>query len=366
MSKTYSVCQDKLRPEVDNKLQKSSTNRMSILLRGEHMNEILQPIMPWLTALLGPEIDWKQVFLIGMTPIFLLAFMIEFVVQNKRGHGAQFYWKEILANLALGGSYQIVEAVMRLLVTGAIFGTVYQYRLFDVPVNGWTILPIFVAVELCYYCFHRASHRVRWFWAAHVPHHSGEVMNFTNAMRQSLLNAFTGNFIFFLPLVWLGVPPAVVMFCYAVDLAYQYFVHTEMVGKFPAWFEYIFDTPSNHRVHHGRNPQYIDKNYGGVLIIFDRMFGTYEEEVEKVEYGITEQIRSYNFLVLNVHELVDMVRDVLAKGPLSQRLKHLYMPPDWTRPNHTPIRTWKTEHRETPKSNQPLNSMNSGMNNVSA
>ncbi|HQV22834.1 MAG TPA: sterol desaturase family protein, partial [Agitococcus sp.] len=153
-------------------------------------------------------------------------------------------------------------------------------------------------------------------------------------------------FIFFFPLVWLGVPPPIVLFCYAVDLAYQYFVHTESIGKFPAWFEYIFDTPSNHRVHHGRNPQYIDKNYGGVLIIFDRMFGTYAKEAEKVEYGITEQIRSYNVLILNFHELVDMMRDVMAKGSLVQRLKHLYMPPDWTRPDHTPIRTWKTEHKE--------------------
>jgi sterol desaturase/sphingolipid hydroxylase (fatty acid hydroxylase superfamily) len=310
------------------------------------MNEFFQPATQWLMATMGPDFDWKQVFLIGMTPIFLLAFMIEYVVQKNRGHSSQFYWKEIFANLMLGASYQIFEAVMWVLVTGSIFMWVYQYRLFDVPVNGWTILPIFVAVEFSYYWLHRAMHRVRWFWAAHVPHHSGEVMNFTNAMRQSLLNAFTGNFIFFLPLVWLGVPPPIVLFCFAVDLAYQYFVHTESIGKFPAWFEYIFDTPSNHRVHHGRNPQYIDKNYGGVLIIFDRMFGTYAKEAEKVEYGITEQIRSYNVLILNFHELVDMMRDVMAKGSLVQRLKHLYMPPDWTRPDHTPIRTWKTEHKE--------------------
>ena len=312
------------------------------------MNEIFQPAIQWLVANLGPDIDWKQVFLIGMTPIFLLAFMIEFVVEHKRGHGKNFFWKETIANLSLGASYQVFEAVMWILVTGGIFTWVYQHRVFDVPVNGWTILPIFVAMEFCYYCFHRAAHRVRWFWTAHVPHHSGETMNFTNAMRQSLLNAFTGSFVFFLPLVFLGVPPAVVMFCYAVDLAYQYFVHTESIGKFPAWFEYIFDTPSNHRVHHGSNPQYIDKNYGGVLIIFDRLFGTYEPEVEKVEYGITHQIRSYNFLVLNVHEFVDMMRDVMAAGSIWQRLQHFWMPPDWERPNHTPIRTWTTELRNAP------------------
>ena len=183
------------------------------------------------------------------------------------------------------------------------------------PVNGFTIVPIFVVVEFCYYWFHRTSHRVRWFWAAHVPHHSGEVMNFTTAMRQSLLNAFVGVFVFYLPPVWLGIPPAVVLFLLAVDLAYQYFVHTEAIGRLPRGFEYVFDTPSNHRAHHGRNPRYIDRNYGGVLIIFDRLFGTYVEETEPVDYGITQQIRSTNFLVLNLHEFVDMWRDVFAPRP---------------------------------------------------
>ncbi len=309
------------------------------------MTEMLQPLMPWLHNIFGEDVDWKQVFLIGMSPLFLLAFMAEFVVERKRGHAGNFCWKEIVANLSLGASYQVFEALMWLLLTGGIFAWVYEHRLFTIPVNGWTILPIFVGTEFCYYWFHRTSHRVRWFWAAHVPHHSGETMNFTTAMRQSVLNAFVGTFVFYLPLVWLGVPPAVVMFCLAVDLAYQYFVHTEAVGRFPAWYEHVFDTPSNHRVHHGRNPEYIDKNYGGVLILFDRWFGTYVEERAKVDYGITQQIRSYNFLVLNVHEMVDMLRDVFSPGPWGQRLKHLVMPPDWQRPGHKPVRTWETEGR---------------------
>ena len=211
--------------------------------------------------------------------------------------------------------------------------------------NGFTIVPIFVVVEFCYYWFHRTSHRVRWFWAAHVPHHNGEVMNFTTAMRQSLLNAFVGVFVFYLPPVWLGIPPAVVLFLLAVDLAYQYFVHTEAIGRLPRGFEYVFDTPSNHRAHHGRNPRYIDRNYGGVLIIFDRLFGTYVEETEPVDYGITQQIRSTNFLVLNLHEFVDMWRDVFAPGPVLQRLKHLWMPPEWERPGHRPIHTWSVERK---------------------
>ena len=314
------------------------------------MDELQQLLTPYLQPLFGANVDWKQVFLMGMTPIFLLAFMLEFVVEKKRGHSRQFSVREIIANLSLGAGYQVAEAIMWLLITGAIFGWAYQHRLFDIAVNGWTIIPTFVLVEFCYYWFHRCSHRVRWFWSAHVPHHSGEVMNFTTAMRQSLLNAFVGIYVFYLPPVLLGVPPAVVMFCLAVNLAYQYFVHTEAIGRLPGWYEYIFDTPSNHRVHHGRNTQYIDKNYGGMLIIFDRWFGTYEAEVEPVEYGIPRQIKSYNFLVLNLHEFVDMWRDVLAPGPLSQRLKHFVMPPAWERKGHTPINTWTVERKGEAKS----------------
>lgn len=311
--------------------------------------EMLNLLHYWL----GENVDWKQVFLIGMTPVFLLALMLEFAATGKQQRRLRFHWKEIMANLSLGATYQVAEAVMWLLLTGAVFSWVYQHRLFDMPVNGWTIIPIFVLVEFCYYWFHRCSHRSRWFWAAHVPHHSGETMNFTMAMRQSFLNAFLGTFVFYLLPVLLGVPPAVVMFLLAVDLAYQYFVHTEAVDRLPRWYEYLFDTPSNHRVHHGRNPQYIDKNYGGVLIIFDRMFGTYEQEDEQVEYGITQQIRSYNFLVLNLHEFIDMWRDVLAPGPLWQRLKHLWMPPGWERPGHKAIHTWTVERKDGSSTSLP-------------
>ena len=140
-----------------------------------------------------------------------------------------------------------------------------------------------------------------------------------------------------MPLVLLGVNPAAVFFLYAVDLTYQYFVHTEAVVKLPRWVEYVFNTPSNHRVHHGRNEEYIDHNYGGVLIIFDRWFGTYAEERDDnpVEYGITRQVRSHNILTLNFHEFADMWRDVFRPGPWWQRLQHLIRPPEWQRPDQS-------------------------------
>ncbi len=289
--------------------------------------------MDWmlrLQALLG-EADWKQVVLTVMTPLFLLGFAMEWVAMRRRGTLGQFEWKDILANLSLGAAYQVFELGAYALVTGVGTLWFYAHRLWTIPANAWTIVPIFIGVEFCYYWFHRTSHRVRWFWSAHVVHHSGERMNMTTAMRQSLLYSVTGWWLFFMPLVLLGVHPAVVFFLYGCDLAYQFFIHTESVGQLPAWMEYLFGTPSNHRVHHGRNPQYIDKNYGGVLIVFDRMFGTYQKEEEAVDYGIVRQVHSYNLLTLNFHEFLDMWKGVLRPGPLWLRLKHLWAPPEWVR-----------------------------------
>lgn len=290
-------------------------------------------LLSLLHATFGAHIDWKQVVLMGMTPLFLIGFAMEWRIMRGRGQRDQFVARDILANLGLGASYQVFEVVAHTLVTGAAVLWLWQHRLFDIPVNAWTIVPIFLGVEFCYYWFHRASHRVRWFWSAHVVHHSSEHMNMTTAMRQSLLYSVTGWWLFFSPLILLGVHPAVVFFLYACDLAYQFFIHTESVGKLHPWIEFIFDTPSHHRAHHGRNPQYIDKNYGGVVIIFDRLFGTFEPEVEKVDYGIPRPVNSHNILTLNFHEFIDMWRDVARPAPLWERLRNLWMPPD-----HAPAR----------------------------
>lgn len=295
------------------------------------MNELVQIIS---SALSGPDVDWMQVILIGMTPIFLIAFAIEWHLRRKNGPKhrmwSQFDWREIFTNLGLGGSYQIFEVVMHVLINGALISWFYSQRLFDIPVNGWTILPIFVGVEFCYYWFHRCSHKLRWFWSAHVVHHSSETMNMTTAMRQSLLYSITGWWLFFMPLVVLGVHPTVVFVLYACNLSYQFFVHTEAVGKLHPCLEFWLDTPSNHRVHHGRNLDYIDQNYGGVLIIFDRLFGTYVEEQRDnpVEYGIVNQIHSRNILTLNFHEFNAMWRDAFRAGGLLKGFVLLLSPPN--------------------------------------
>jgi len=297
----------------------------------------MMAFIAWMEASFGAHIDWKQVILVGLGPVFGMAFLLEWQYLRRRRSAdymrRQFDWKDALSNINLGGAYQLFELIVHGLFVGTAVFWFWEHRFFTIPINGWTLLPIFIGVEFCYYWFHRSSHRVRWFWSAHVVHHSGEQMNMTTAMRQSLLYPLTGWWLFFMPLVLLGVHPAVVFVLYACDLAYQFFIHTEAVGKLHPWVEYVFDTPSNHRVHHGRNPQYIDKNYGGVIILFDRWFGTYAVEQEAVDYGIaTRQPQSRSVLVLNFHEFIDLWRDVLQPGPLRARLKHLWAPPEHVRP----------------------------------
>ncbi|PJE79200.1 hypothetical protein CI610_01846 [invertebrate metagenome] len=184
-------------------------------------------------------------------------------------------------------------------------------------------------MEFFYYWFHRVSHRVRWFWCAHVVHHSGETMNMSTAMRQSLTYTLNASHFFWVPLILFGFEPRWVMLALAVNLAYQYFVHTEAIRRLPDWFEFVFNTPSHHRAHHGRNREYIDKNYGGILIIFDRIFGTFEPEAAPVNYGIPKPVNSYNILTLNFHEWRAMFRDARQADSWRQRLGFLFMPPQW-------------------------------------
>lgn len=245
---------------------------------------------------------WQEWILPLMGLPFFLIFLIEWMYQKLNKQDQNFSWQRALTNFGLGGSYISFEMIIQALIVLPICMWLYQYRLFTIEVNWLTALPIFVAVEFCYYWFHRASHRITWFWSAHVVHHSDDKMNLSTAMRQSLLYSIVGWWLFFTPIMILGVNPVWVFFFYALDLIYQFFIHTETINKCPKWMEFIFDTPSNHRAHHGTNPEYIDKNYGGVLIIFDRIFGTYvkEDEVNNpVIYGaIGEKVTNNIFHII--------------------------------------------------------------------
>lgn len=295
--------------------------------------DILQLVWQAINTYLQNNPDWKMVLLIGMTPIFIATFALEYWVMTKRNDPkADFHLPDIISNLGLGGSYQVFELVYFALFVDAAFNWFYQFRIFTIDITPLTCILLFFMLEFNYYWFHRASHRIRWFWCAHVVHHSSEHMNLTTAMRQSLTYTLNFSHFFWVPMILIGFEPKVVMIALALNLIYQYFIHTQSVGKFHPAIEYIFNTPSHHRAHHGRNPEYIDKNFGGIVIFYDRLFGTFAEENEPVDYGIPRQIHSINPITLNFHEWKDMFKDVLKPGPLSLRLKHLWAPPEWQRP----------------------------------
>lgn len=278
--------------------------------------------------------DAKALFLVAMLPIFALTIVLE----AWRFRGTDIYsLKDSVASMTLGASYVLLEVVVNALFVYAVLDWVYSYRVMTISMNAWTFLLLFVLVDFLFYVYHYTAHKVRWFWATHVVHHASEHMNFTTAGRQSTLYAFSGLFLFFLPAALLGFAPEWGLFALAVNLSYQWFIHTQWVKKLPRVIEFIFNTPSHHRVHHGRNPEYIDRNFGGTLIIWDRLFGTFVEEREDLppEYGITRQIHSYNPVTLTLHEFIALFRDMAKPGPLWLRLKHLWATPEWQRPEAT-------------------------------
>lgn len=211
-------------------------------------------------------------------------------------------------------------------VIGAVFIAGHEIAPMHLSIKDWRVWAGgFVAVEFVYYWFHRWSHAVRWLWASHAVHHSASEMTFPAAIRLGWTNLISGGWLLFLPLVLIGLEPLMVSVLLGANLTYQFFLHTELVGKLGA-LEYVLNTPSHHRVHHGANPQYIDKNFGGVLIIFDRLFGTFAEEQEDVpvRYGLVHPLTSKNPIEIALHEWARMVADLRNAGSFSDALRVLF------------------------------------------
>ena len=274
---------------------------------------------------LGPE----ALLLLGLGPVFLA--FIAWEAWRTRGKGL-YSVGDTANNAFLALSHQAVDALAWSALIGVYFW-VHQYRAWDVPLTAASGLVLFLGQDFLYYWFHRASHRVRWLWAAHVVHHSSERLNFSTAFRQSLMYPVAGMWVFWLPLALVGFDPHHILLIVSANLAYQFFVHTQAVGRLGP-LEWVFNTPSHHRAHHARNPRYIDRNYGGVLIVWDRLFGTFSPEVdaEPPDYGIRRQIHTDNPLRTIFHEWTAMLRDVMRPGSLRMRLAHLWRPPEWQRP----------------------------------
>ncbi|MFN8151066.1 MAG: sterol desaturase family protein [Solirubrobacterales bacterium] len=196
------------------------------------------------------------------------------------------------------------------------------------PSDWWTWVLLFFADDFSYYWFHRVSHESRFFWASHVVHHSSTHYNLSTALRQTWVPMTYLPFWLWLPAV--GFEPWMVLLAQSWSLIYQFGIHTERIGKLPRPIEYVFNTPSHHRVHHGSNKIYLDRNYGGILVIWDRMFGTYEGESERVHYGLTKNIHTYNVVRAAFHEYVAMWHDIKRTPRWRDKLGVLYHGPGWT------------------------------------
>ncbi len=295
------------------------------VLRESGLMPLWEAVSPWLA------LDARQLIFVVATPVFIGLFLWEY--RKIRHNPALANGRESLLNFLLGAGYQTTELLFAGLIAFPVYAFAFHHRLMDIELSWATALLLWVLVDFFYYWFHRTSHRVRWFWAAHVTHHSSERMNFSTAMRQNATNIFNGGWLFYVPLAFVGFNPVWIGVCYALSLVYQYFIHTTLVDKLHPAIEAIFNTPSHHRVHHGRNPEYIDQNYAGVFIVWDKMFGTFVEEKQDlpVEYGITRPVYSNSLIVNWCHEYADMFKAMAKHGPLTQRLKHLWKPPEWER-----------------------------------
>jgi sterol desaturase/sphingolipid hydroxylase (fatty acid hydroxylase superfamily) len=232
-------------------------------------------------------------------------------------------------SLTMGGGALVFMAIFKAM-TLVLFTLISTYlALWHVPTDTWwSWVLLFVVVDLTWYCNHRFSHQVRIGWAAHQAHHSSEYFNLGTALRQKW-NPWS-EAIFWLPLPLLGFEPWTIYVAFGFNLIYQFFSHTERIGKLWAPVEFVFNTPSHHRVHHGSDDIYLDRNYGGILIIWDRLFGSFQPELHTPKYGLTAPIGTYNVLKLQYHEYGNILRDVRRAQSWRDRLGFVFGPPGWT------------------------------------
>jgi sterol desaturase/sphingolipid hydroxylase (fatty acid hydroxylase superfamily) len=264
------------------------------------------------------------------TAMILLIALVEALVLQYRKPGS-FDWSEAWLSMAdmLG---RRVLALLPLNIATPVFAWVWPHRLFTIELGGVaSFLLLFLGLEFFYYWYHRAAHRVRFFWATHAVHHSPNQLTLSTAFRLGWTGKMTGTTLFFTPLVYLGFDPKVVVTALSLNLLYQFWLHTTWIPKL-GWLEYVFNTPSAHRVHHASNVDYLDANYGGVLIIYDRLFGTYRSErsEEPCVYGLVKPLRTRNVFTMEFAQWVDLYRDMRAADNLITALALVINPPGWS------------------------------------
>jgi sterol desaturase/sphingolipid hydroxylase (fatty acid hydroxylase superfamily) len=259
--------------------------------------------------------------------LVLLAVILEALYIRFVRHQA-YPWAESLASFGVAIGRRLT-GLLSAGLTLSLLSAFYELRIADREVGSFGDgLVFFLAFELCYYWYHRAAHEVRWFWASHSVHHSANHMNLAVAYRLGWTGSLSGAAFFFAPLAIMGYSPFLIVVMLAVNLFYQLWLHTELIGKLGP-FEWIFNTPSHHRVHHATNLAYIDKNYGGVLIIFDRLFGTFAREEEAPRYGLVSPHQHLNPVQIAFHEWQRMLSDIWHAKGFRERLFYVFARPGW-------------------------------------
>lgn len=237
---------------------------------------------------------------------------------------------DIFASVCIGVVAIFISAVVKGFVL-FFYSWMYQFRLYTFPTGAWWVCLIgFFGDDLSYYWFHRTSHHVRFLWASHSVHHSPQIFTLSSALRLPWTSHFTGNFLFWAWMPLIGISPAIIVTMKSISTVYQLWLHTEKIGKLPKWIEAFFNTPSHHRVHHGSDTDYLDKNHAGTLIIWDRMFGTYAEETHRPVYGLTKNINSHNPIVIAFYEWANLVHDLRKAKTGKERLNFIFNSPGWS------------------------------------
>ncbi|MBS1639881.1 MAG: sterol desaturase family protein [Bacteroidetes bacterium] len=274
----------------------------------------------------------EQWLLLISTPFYLIIIGIEILLSHYK-HKKFYTFTDTVTNIYLMLLNGGIDVLFRL-----VYLNIFQFCLSYKIINWqnallyWILLVL--AEDFLYYWLHRFDHEIRFFWATHVTHHSSQKMNFTVGFRSSVFQPLY-RFIYFLPLPFLGFKPLDIAFIYSATQIWGIFVHTELIKKM-SWLEYFFVTPSHHRVHHGCNPKYLDKNMGMFLIIWDKMFGTFqkelsEEEYQPIHYGLTKNIEKPNAVNIVFHEWNAIVKDILQPNlSFKQKIKYIFGPPGWS------------------------------------
>jgi sterol desaturase/sphingolipid hydroxylase (fatty acid hydroxylase superfamily) len=260
-------------------------------------------------------------------PVFFILIGIE-VWYSYYKNRKLYRLNDAVTNISCGIVEQLTGVFAKVFTVAAYAFIYNHFRVFELENHWYWIVLCFIGVDFFYYWAHRMSHEVNLFWLGHVVHHQSEDYNLSVALRQSTFQKMF-TFYFYFPLAFLGFKTEWFLMMGAFNLLYQFWIHTEVVKRLPGWYEYIFNTPSHHRVHHGRNPKYIDKNHAATLMIWDRMFGTFQKEEEAPTYGITDPTNSWNPVMANVQPFIRLYREVKRIPGFTNKIKFIFAKPGW-------------------------------------